>query len=177
MLPTEQKTGLIPGVVVDGWSGPSDYAVLLTNHRAIFVLEYNSFSSSMGHAVGGIVGQSIAEAIWKGRTFEYDRIDPEYLARDPKNKVVPHAALESIELRRHFGGLYRFHLRYRYGDGSVRKLAFLLAPPKEYYQDRRRAGVKRMAAHYEYIRNAQDAYRMSIPPGLPVATAWLPSIP
>lgn len=177
MLPLEQKTGLIPEVVIEDWSSPSEYAVLLTNYRAIFVLEYSSFAASMGHALGGVVGQSIAQALYKGRTFDYDRIDPEYLARDPKNRVVLHAALESIELRRHLGGIYHFHLRYRRPDGSSKKLNFFLSPPKEYFEDRRRAGVKRLAALYEYIRNAQDVYRASIPPSVPVQATWIPSIP
>jgi hypothetical protein len=177
MLPIEQKTGLIPDVVIDGMTGPVDYAVLLTNYRAIFVLEYSGLADSMGHALRGVVAQSLAHAIWKGRTFDYERIDPEDLARDPKYTVVPHAALQSIELRRHFEGLYRFHLRYRLANGSAKKLLFLLYPPKEYFEESRRAGVKRLAAHYEYIRRAQEAYRGSLPSGLRIQVSWPPSIP
>lgn len=175
MQTDEHKTGLVPLVYLEGALGPKDYALLLTDWRAIFVLEDSGFATSMGHAVGGVVGGTIAGAVWKPRTFDYVGIHPELLAQDLKNTVVFHSSLESIEFQRHFGGIYKFHIRYRRTDGTTKKLVFAPAPPKAYIQEKRAQGVKTYAAHLAYIRDAQEAYRRSIPPGVPVRARWLGS--
>ncbi len=170
MLRAELKTGLIPRVYVERATGNPTHAVLMTDLRAILVYE-DSNAPVLGHALGGALGASIAASIWKPRTFDYESIHPEVLARDPKNTVLFHENLESIELRRHFGGLYKFHIRCRRPSGGVQKVVFALAPPAEYLRELRRQGVK--DGFRRYIAEAQDLYRHSLPSGLAVRAAWL----
>ena len=171
MLREERKTGLIPRVYLERAMGPQVHAVLMTDVRAIFVYE-DSMAPIFGHALGGVVGHSIAAAVWKPKMYDYERIYPEALAQDPKNTVVFHESLESIELRRHLGGLYRFHLRYRDAHGSTQRLLVTLAPPKEYLQAQRSQGVKAGMAFGTYIKDAQELYRQSLPGGLPIRVQW-----
>ncbi len=170
MLQAEHKTGLIPRVYVERATGNPTHAVLMTDLRAILVYE-DSSAPLIGHALGGVVGAAIAASVWRPRSFDYASIHPEALAQDPKNTVLFHENLESIELRRHLGGLYKFHIRYRRPSGSSQKLVITLAPPTEYLRELRRQGVK--DGFKRYIGEAQDLYRHSLPPGLAVRASWL----
>ena len=58
MSSSEKKIGLIPKVVVASRMGPSEYALLITDKRSIFILEKSSKAGLAG-AVGGVVGAGL----------------------------------------------------------------------------------------------------------------------
>src|SRR2546422_531770 len=92
MSSSEKKIGLIPKVVVASRMGPSEYALLITDKRSIFILEKSSKAGLAG-AVGGVVGAAIAQAATTRKAFDYANESIDNFAINQNNIVVPHESL------------------------------------------------------------------------------------
>lgn len=166
----ERKVALIPRIVVSGALGPKDYGLLLTDRRAIFALESAS-KAALGAVLGGAIGAAVAQGVAERRWVDYDHANPEDLAWDSKNLVVPFEALEEVRLKHGLGGT-KLHLAFRTPEGKHRKVQGVLLPPDEWTRSRRAAGVKRKEAAAEYARTAQAALRSALPPAVAAKAEW-----
>src|SRR2546426_12247893 len=113
MISNERKVGLIPRLFVQGKWGPKEYALLVTDHRSILVLEKESKAGIAG-ALGGAAGALIAQGLAKERSFDYNQADLQSLALDSKNLTIPHEAIQVLQLKKTLiGPIFRFELKYR----------------------------------------------------------------
>lgn len=168
----ERKVGLIPYLVVPGAMGMKEYGVLLTDRQTIFVLEKKS-SAGMGYAIGGVIGAAIANAASTRRAVDYENTPPEMLASDPKNIAVPHEAVNTLRLKRSFGGSYGLQLEYTDPAGKRRKVQALVSPPPELVKQQRAAGVKAKDATAAYAGKVREAFLAALPPTVAARTEWL----
>lgn len=166
----ERKVALIPRVVVSGAMGPKEYGLVLTDRRAIFVLESAS-KAGLGAALGGAIGAAIAQGVAEKRFVDYDRADPDELAGEPKNLVVPYEALEEVRLK-HSLGAAKLHLAFFTSEGKRKKVEGVLVPPDEWTRSKKAAGVKPKVAAAEYARTAQVALQSALPPAVAAKAEW-----
>ncbi len=161
----EKKIALIPKVVIAGAMGPKEYGLLLTDQRAIFVLESAS-KAGIGGALGGAIGAVIADAMSGDRkTVDYLGCDPAVLAQDEKNMCIPHASIQSLRLKKSFSG---YHLKVEYTNqlGKTKKVDATLVIPSELAAQRKAEGVKNKAALEEYAQRARQALELALPPAV-----------
>ncbi len=158
----EKKVGLIPKIVVPGRLGPREFAVLVTDKRSIFALESSS-KAGVGAAFG-VIGAVVAAAATSRRTFDYEQIDPDLLATDPKNFVISHDSLERLELKKGLlGPIFRFNIEYRTAEGKGKKVKGQLVPPSALWKQKKQEGLGRKAIHYDYAKKVQDLYQRALP--------------
>ena len=168
----EKKVGLIPRITVQGSLGPKEYAVLVTDKRSIFVLESSSKAGIAG-AIGGAIGAAVAQAATSRRTFDYEHSEPDVLATDPKNLVVPHQSLEKIEVKKGMiGPIYRFKIEYRSQEGKGKKVKGQLVPPPELWRQRKKEGVPGKVVHHDYANKIQEVYQRALPPTASAIVEW-----
>jgi hypothetical protein len=164
MSSSEKKIGLIPKVVVASRMGPSEYALLITDKRSIFILEKSSKAGLAG-SVGGVVGAAIAQAAATRKTFDYANESIDNFAINPKNIVVPHDSLQSFRLKKAFlNPVYRMRIEYQHEKGKSKKLKTLLYPPSEHFKQRKQEGVGRKQIHYDYMSKVLDVYKQALSP-------------
>ncbi len=165
MSSSEKKIGLIPKIVVASRMGPSEYALLITDKRSIFILEKSSKAGLAG-AVGGVIGAAIAQAAATRKTFDYANESIDNLAINPKNIVVPHDSLQSFRLRKKafLNPVFRMQIEYQYENGKSKKLKTLLSPPSEHLKQRKQEGVGRKQIHYDYMSKVLEAYKQALSP-------------
>jgi len=166
----ERKVALIPRVVVSGAMGPKEYGLVLTDRRAIFVLESAS-KAALGAALGGAIGAAIAQGAAERRWVDYDRASPDELAREPKNLVVPYEALEEVRLKRRFGST-KLQLAFLTPERKRKKVDGVLMPPDEWMRSRKASGVRPKEAVAEYARTAQVALQNALPPAVAAKAEW-----
>ncbi len=166
----ETKVALVPRVIVGGAMGPKEYGVLLTNQRTIFVLETAS-KAGIGAALGGAIGAAIAQAATTRRYVDYESANPDALASDSKNIVVPHTALARIALRRKFG-TYRLRLEYATPQGKRKKILAMVVPPTRAVKANKARGMGRKQTLAEYARTVQQAYQRALPPERAGGAEW-----
>ena len=162
-MQNEKKVGLIPRIIVPGGLGPKEYAVLITDKRSIFILEVSSKAGVAG-VLGGAIGAAVAQAATTKRTFDYEQSDPDVLATDPKNFVVPHESLERIELKKAMlGPVYRLNLEYRVQDGKGKRVKSQLVPPSQLIRQKKQEGVGRGVLYLDYAKKVQELYQRALP--------------
>ncbi len=168
----ETVAGLIPRIILQRLLGPKDYALLVTDRRSIFVHEVVS-ETGIGRVSGGVVGAAVVQAPTSGRKFAFERPDPDVLATDPKNFVIPHEWLERIEMKKSImGPLYRFNIEYMTKFGRVKKVKGRLVPA-EMSRRRKQEGTERMMLYHDYARKFQEVYDRALPATASAAiTEW-----
>jgi len=160
----EKKIGLVPKLIVLGTMGPKEYALLVTDHRSILVLEKESKAGIAG-ALGGAAGALIAQGLAKERSFDYNQADVQSLALDSKNLTIPHEAIQVLQLKKALiGPIFRFELKYRNAEGKDKKLKGQLAPPGAHVKQRKQEGRSKKQIYYDYAKSVQDLYRSALSP-------------
>ncbi len=169
----ENAAGLIPRVILQRLLGPKEYALLVTDRRSIFVHEVVS-ETGTGRVLGEAIGAAVVQAPTSGRTSAYEQPDPDILATDPKNFVIPHEWLERIEMKKSImGPLYRFNIEYMTRSGKVKKVKGRLVPPAEMSRRRKQEGTERMMLYHDYARKFQEVYDRALPATASAAiTEW-----
>lgn len=166
----ERKVAVIPHVVVTGALGPKEYGVLLTDERAIFVLESAS-KAGLAAALGGAVGAAVAGGLASRKYVDYEREDPERLATDPDNIVVPHGSIRSLQLKKTLGS-HVLRIEYLRTDGKSKKIAAQLVPNAELIRKAKETGVRPKEATADYVRRVHEALRQALPPAIAAAAEW-----
>jgi hypothetical protein len=153
----------VPRITVQGSLGPKDYAVMVTDKRSIFVLESSSKAGIAG-ALGGAIGAAVAYAATSRRTFDYEHSDPDVLATDPKNFVIPHQSLEKFEIKKGMiGSIYSFKIEYTTLEGKGKKVKGQLIPPSELSKQKKQEGVAGGAVSRDYVGKVKELYQRALP--------------
>jgi len=166
----EQKVGLIPYVLVPGAFGQKEYGVLLTNERTIFVLE-KSANTAAGAVIGGVVGAMLAYSMTSKRTVDYAVADPEALAREEENIVVPHSRITGFRLRKSMA-VYVLEIEYANAEGKTKKVQAWVTPPQEMIKARKAQGAKLKETTVEYVKTAEEALKRALPTSLAQRVNW-----
>lgn len=158
----ERKVGLIPRLLVQGKWGPKEYAILVTDKRSILVLEKES-KTGLGGAIGGAAGALIASAADKSRSFDYNLMEPQALAVDPKNLSIAHERAQRFEIKKRFiGPVHRLEIRYQSEDGKNKKLKGFLMPPGAHMKRRKQEGTGRGQIYADYAQSLKDVYKNAL---------------
>jgi hypothetical protein len=147
---SEEKTaGLIPRIVVRNALVTREYAVLVTDVRSIFILQSTTQRSVRG-------GQSPSSS---PGLPPYQEMDPDLLATDPKNFVVPHASLEKLQVRKGGSGSpYKFRLEYTTPERKSAKVEGQLVPPPSTVEKAGGSG-----SDHDYATMVREVYQRALP--------------
>jgi hypothetical protein len=168
----EKKIGLIPRVVIQGISGPKEYGVLLTDFRAIFVLEMAS-KANIGGMIGGTVGRLAAAALCQRTTIDYTNEDPERLAGSEHSIVITHSQIRKIMIKKTFGSPYTLYLEYTEPEtGKNKKIHAFLIPPVDLVKQKKQEGLKEKVVLEEYVKKTQEAFQHSLPSSTLLTAEW-----
>lgn len=168
----ERKIAVVPHVVVTGALGPKEYGILLTDERAIFVLESAS-KTGLGAALGGAVGAAIAGGLATRKYVDYGQEDPERLANDPDNIVVPHSSIQSLQLKKTLGS-HVLRLEYVRADGKSKKIAAQVVPSVDLFRRGKQTGIRPKEVSADYARRVQEAFRQALPQNVLATAEWEP---
>jgi len=167
----ERKIGLAPRVMAQGAMGPKEYAVLVTDRRSIFVLEFKS-KAGIGGALGGMIGAAIASAADSRMSFDYENENPEMLASEKGSIAIPHDSLEHVRFKSGMLGNW-MQIEYRSEEGKTKKLGVSLVPPNDYMKEKKDNGVKGKAAMHEYVNEVQSLFRRALPLTAASKVEWI----
>ena len=143
--------------------GPKEYAAIITDKRSIFILEKSSKAGIAG-ALGGGIAAAIAQAAATRRTADYEQGDLGAFAADPKNMVIPHEALERIQVKKNFlGPIYRLNIQFKTIEEKSKKVKGHLTPPSEHTKQKKQEGLGRKQIHYGYAKKVQELYQRALP--------------
>ncbi len=155
---------MIPRVIVQGKWGPNEYALLVTDKRSILVLEKGSKAGVAG-ALGGAVGAAIASAASSRKSFDYENENPESFAINPKNVVIPHDSLLSIQLKKGFlGPIIRMEVKYQAPNDKGKTVKAFLNPPGEHVKQKKNEGGEKKQIYYDYAKKVDDVYKQALSP-------------
>lgn len=165
----ERKVALIPKVIMKGAMGPKEYGLILTDRRTIFVLEKASKTALLG-----VLGDALLS---DKKQVDYESEDLEKLAADSKSVVVPHADVESIELKSGFSSytmskMYTLLLEYKDAEGKRRSVKAFLTPPAGLVDGKKSEGQSKKAVLEEYAKSARKAFEIALPPTVAQKGKW-----
>ena len=165
----EKKIGLIPRVIMKGAMGPKEYALLLTDRQLIFVLEHTSKAAIVGARGDALLSDR--------KAVDYEGEDPEKLASDSSNVVVPHSSIQSIGIEKGFSSytmstMYTLLVDYTDPDGKSRKVKAFLQPSEALVKTKKQDGMNRKAATEDYAKTSKSALEKSLPPRLQQTGEW-----
>ena len=165
----ERKIALIPRVVMKGAMGPKEYGVLLTDQRALFVLENASKAALLGALGDALLGDK--------RAVDYQSESIDGLAADERNVVVPYSGIQKLHLKKGFSSytmctMYTLLIDYTDANDKSRSIKAFLQPSQEQMQKKKADGLKAKAATEEYARNARKAMEQAMPPGALQRGEW-----
>jgi hypothetical protein len=144
--------------------GPKEYALLVTDKRSILVLEKDSKAGLAG-ALGGSVGAAVAHAVATRKSFDYEREDLQSFAANPKNLVIPHESLETIQLKKALlNPVYRMRVNYQTNENKRKKVNAFLRPPGELVKQQKQQGTSKKQIHLDYAKKVQEVYRQVLSP-------------
>lgn len=152
-----------------GAMGPKEYALLLTDQRLIFVLEHASKA-----AIVGVIGDSLLS---DRKAVDYEGEDPNRLAADSDNIVIPHSGVKSIGIVKGFSS-YTMSTMYTLlvdgvgPDGKSRKVKAFLQPSQALVKAKKDDGLNRKTATEDYAKTVRGALEKALPPRLLQAGEW-----
>ena len=165
----ERKVALIPRVIMKGAMGPKEYGVLLTDQRAIFVLENVNRAALLG---------AIGDALLSDKkTVDYQTENIDSLAADEKNVVVPYAGIQKFHMKKGFSSytmstMYTLLIDYVDQNSKSRSVKAFLQPSQEQVHKKKEEGMNAKATTEEYARNAKKAMEQAMPPGALSRGEW-----
>lgn len=144
-----------------GAMGPKEYGVLLTDQRAIFVLEKASKAAVLGALGDALLGDK--------KVVDYGNESLDALASDDKNVVVPYAGIQKLHMKKGFSSytmssIYTLLIDYMDYSNTPRSLKAFLQPSQEQVKKKKAEGMNAKAATEEYARNAKKAFEQAMPP-------------
>lgn len=192
MSVAETKIALVPRIIATARGIDRYYGLVLTDLRAIFVLEW-TFRRDLallglfgGFACGivlavilnaqgnlpiflvvglGFIGGTIPRAFNRRRTVGYDALSPDDLARLEGTIVVPFTALERLSIARASPRVpYRLNLDHIGEDGHRGSLRFVVRPEPTWLRAQGRTGAKIKAAYDAHAASVRQAFEKALPP-------------
>jgi hypothetical protein len=95
----ERRLALIHRVIIPAHDYPKEYAVLVTDHRSIFVLQEKTRSSFVLRREMSY-GTALITDITPKTLEDYQQTSLDSLSHDPANITIPHNAVISLALRK-----------------------------------------------------------------------------
>ena len=156
-------------MIMKGAMGPKEYALLLTDQRLIFVLEHASKA-----AIVGVLGDALLS---DRKAVDYESEDPDKLAADSGNIVIPHSGVKSIGIAKGFSSytmstMYTLLVDGADPDGKSRKVKAFLQPSQALVKSKKDDGMNRKTATEDYAKMVRGALEKSLPPRLLQTGEW-----
>jgi len=187
----ETKVALVPSVVIVSRLTQRQYGLVLTDARALFVLQRTLrlpvLWAAMGVGVAAglllaaganvrstttillliLAGVSLAllpaRAVMRQRIPDYATMTPDQLAAWSGTLSVPYISIQSVALRKVRTVSSRLTIIYRHQGGSLRELRATLLPDLRWVRARMDAGVNARAAYAEYAGSVRQAVTRALP--------------
>ncbi len=178
---SEKRLAPIHRVIVPDDDSPKEYAILVTEHRSIFIHQPRTRSRFVLRREMRYGTALITDVVPK--TLEdYEQRTLESLSSDPSNLSITHAQIISIEMKRERstpglldffvrltmkrqGGefqVYNIEMKYRDTTGRGNMIKFYLVPLGAYFKPRRQTQT-RDAILAEYAEEALEIFRKVLP--------------
>jgi hypothetical protein len=186
------KVALVPRVVVSGLR-EREYGVLLTDVRALFVLERSdrrllamaalilggaagillltiagrtsTTDVLVGFGMGAVLAASVANRAIRPHRPDYDAVSPEDLANRAGSISVPYSSMLSLHIERRSGTSPRLSLAYSDPSGARRDFHALVLPDVGWVRSRIDAGAKLPDALGEYAESVHQAFSRALGAG------------
>ena len=159
----EKMIGLIPNIVVNAAMGPKNYSLLLTDQRSIFILERASKAMLLG-----VVGDAL---LTESKDIDHSNLDPEELARDHKNIVIPHSEIKNLSIKKKMSG-YFLTIEYANRMGKSKSIKGNLAAPSELVQRNKMEGVNKVRTSIRYVKDAHKLLEKALPLTVTQGARW-----
>ncbi len=169
-VPPEKCVGFIPHVNVLELTGTKQYAVYLTNRRAVFVLTKLTHENA-GFLLGGYLGAALAAGLAQPRPLPGGDTDPDALSAAPGSLTIMHSAIRELMTTKTFTR-WELYIEYEDPEGKTKKLWADVRPALAVANERQRQGERWKDIHLGYARDAQTAYRNALPPEVLDRVDW-----
>ena len=177
----EKRLALIHRVIIPDEEYPKEYAILVTDHRSIFIRQKKSRSNFwLRREIS--YGTALITDIAPKTLEDYEQSSLESLTDDSSNITVPHEWVVSLALKkdvqkprrydffvrltmrlqREEFQVYDFEMIYRQGASSETVIKFYMVPLGAYFKPRRQTQA-REAILREYATDALEIFQKVLP--------------
>lgn len=177
----ERRVALVHRVIVPEKDYPKEYAVLLTDHRSIFIRQKKTRSSFVLR--GEMRYGTAAVTDVQPRTVEdYDGTGLESLAADASNIAIPPDSVRSLVMTKgdpkfrlqdafvwltmrrqgHKFHVYDFEMNYEDSSNHEDKIRFYMVPLGAYFKPRRQTQTRQTILR-DYAMDALQTFRKVLP--------------
>jgi len=177
----EKRLALIHRVIVPEEEYPKEYAVLVTDHRSVFIRQEKTRDNfwlrrEMSYGSGLIVD------VVPKTLEDYEQISLESLTADTANIIVPHEGVISLALKKELQKpraydffvrltmrmqkeefqVYDFEMNYRQSPNSETMIKFYMVPLGAYFKPRRQTQTRETILR-EYANEALEIFQKVLP--------------
>jgi len=177
----EKRLALIHRVIVPEEEYPKEYAVLVTDHRSVFIRQEKTRDNfwlrrEMSYGTGLIVD------VVPKTLEDYEQISLESLTADTANIIVPHEGVISLALKKELQKpraydffvrltmrmqkeefqVYDFEMNYRQSPNSETMIKFYMVPLGAYFKPRRQTQTRETILR-EYANEALEIFQKVLP--------------
>ena len=183
-LPPETRLALIHRVIVPDEKYPTEYAILVTDTRSIFIRQKKTRSS---YWLRGEMkfGTALVTDVIPKTLEDYEQTSLGSLSADPANITVPHEAVVSLvmgkeepefrareffvwlTMRRqgHRFQVYNFEMKYRQSPNAEPSIRFYMVPLGAYFKPERQTKSRETILR-EYAIEALEMFQKVLPAGI-----------
>jgi hypothetical protein len=180
----EARLALIHRVIVPDKKGPTEYSVLVTNSRSVFIRQKKTRSS---YWLRGEMkfGTALVTDVIPKTLEDYEETSLGSLTTDPANITVPHEAVVSLvmgkqepefrareffvwlTMRRqgHRFQVYNFEMKYRQSPKPEPLIKFYMVPLGAYFKPERQTKSRETILR-EYAIEALEMFKKVLPAGI-----------
>jgi len=177
----EKRLALIHRVIIPDEEYPKEYAILVTDHRSIFIRQKKSRSNFwLRREIS--YGTALITDIAPKTLEDYEQSSVESLTDDSSNITVPHEWVVSLALKkdvqkprrydffvrltmrlqREEFQVYDFEMIYRQGASSETVIKFYMVPLGAYFKPRRQTQARETILR-EYATDALEIFQKVLP--------------
>ena len=177
----EKRLALIHRVIIPDEEYPKEYAILVTDHRSIFIRQKKSRSNFwLRREIS--YGTALITDIAPKTLEDYEQSSLESLTDDSSNITVPHEWVVSLALKkdvqkprrydffvrltmrlqREEFQVYDFEMIYRQGASSETVIKFYMVPLGAYFKPRRQTQTRETVLR-EYATDALEIFQKVLP--------------
>ena len=177
----ETRLALIHRVIVPGEEYPKEYAILVTDHRSIFVRQ-KSTRGNFWLRREMSYGTALVTDVVPKTLEDYEQTSLDSLTADTANLTVPHEAVISLTLKKEeqkprkydffvrltmrmqkeVFQVYDFELVYRQSPNSETMIKFYMVPLGAYFKPRRQTQTRETILR-EYATDALEIFQKVLP--------------
>jgi len=178
----ERRLALVHRVIVPDKEYPKEYAILVTDHRSVFIRQRKTRRSFVLRYEMRIGTALVTDVIPK-TLDDFEQTSVESLMADDSNLTVPHEAVVSLAMRaeeherrrhdfflwltmRRQGGIfqvYNFEMKYTLGPDQDATVKFYMVPLGVYFKPRRQTQSRETILR-EYAADALEIFQKVLPP-------------